>query len=80
MGELQAKIPTEVLVTDRREFELAEEGFITLTMRKGSDNAAFSLRTQFRNLKLSQILMKVKLPKPIINWELSFLTCSLSTA
>lgn len=41
MGQLQAKIPTEVLVTDRREFELAEEGFITLTMRKDSDNAAF---------------------------------------
>lgn len=40
-GELQAKIPTEVLITDRREFELAEEGFISLTMRKGSDNAAF---------------------------------------
>ncbi|MEF1220223.1 type VI secretion system contractile sheath large subunit, partial [Photobacterium damselae] len=38
---LQAKIPTEVLVTDRKEFELAEEGFIALTMRKGSDNAAF---------------------------------------
>ncbi|EDT2963761.1 type VI secretion system contractile sheath large subunit [Salmonella enterica subsp. enterica] len=41
MGQIQAKIPTEILVTDRREFELAEEGFITLTMRKGSDNAAF---------------------------------------
>lgn len=41
MGQIQAKIPTEVPVTDRREFELAEEGFITLTMRKDSDNAAF---------------------------------------
>ncbi len=41
MGQIQAKIPTEVLVTNRREFELAEEGFITLTMRKDSDNAAF---------------------------------------
>ncbi len=41
MGQVQAKIPTEVLITDRREFELAEEGFITLTMRKGTDNAAF---------------------------------------
>lgn len=41
MGALQAKIPTEVLVTDRKEFELAEEGFISLTMRKGSDNATF---------------------------------------
>lgn len=41
MGQIQAKIPTEVLITDRREYEMAEEGFITLTMRKGSDNAAF---------------------------------------
>lgn len=41
LGQLQAKIPTEVLITDRREFEMAEEGFISLTMRKGSDNAAF---------------------------------------
>jgi type VI secretion system protein ImpC len=41
LGQLQAKIPTEVLISDRKEFELAEEGFITLTMRKESDNAAF---------------------------------------
>lgn len=41
LGALQTKIPTEVLVSERREFELAEEGFIALTMRKGSDNAAF---------------------------------------
>jgi len=37
MGAVQTKIPTEVLVSERREYELAEEGF----MRKGSDNAAF---------------------------------------
>jgi type VI secretion system protein ImpC len=41
MGEIQTKIPTEILVSERREFELAEEGFIALAMRKGSDNAAF---------------------------------------
>jgi len=41
MGEIQTKIPTEVLISERREFELAEEGFIALTMRKGSDNACF---------------------------------------
>ncbi|MCF9010939.1 type VI secretion system contractile sheath large subunit, partial [Pseudomonas carnis] len=41
MGEIETKIPTEVLVSDRREYELAQEGFIALTMRKGSDNAAF---------------------------------------
>ena len=41
MGAEQNKIPTEVLLSDRREFELAEQGFIGLTYRKGSDNAAF---------------------------------------
>ncbi|MCL9782500.1 type VI secretion system contractile sheath large subunit [Vibrio sp. S4M6] len=41
MGEIKTKIPTEVLLSERREFELAEEGFIGMTMRKGSDNAAF---------------------------------------
>ncbi len=41
MGAVQTKIPTEVLISERREFELAEEGFMALTMRKGSDNACF---------------------------------------
>jgi type VI secretion system protein ImpC len=41
MGEIETKIPTEILVSDRREYELAEQGFISLAMRKGSDNAAF---------------------------------------
>lgn len=41
MGEIQTKIPTEVMISERREFELSEEGFIPLTFRKGSDNACF---------------------------------------
>lgn len=41
MGDVEMKIPTEVLVSDRREYELSEQGFIPLTMRKGSNNAAF---------------------------------------
>jgi len=41
MGSSQLKIPTEILLSERKEFELAEEGFIGLTMRKGSSNAAF---------------------------------------
>jgi len=41
MGAAEQKIPTEVLISERREYELSEEGFIALTMRKGSDNAAF---------------------------------------
>ena len=41
MGDVEMKIPTEVLISDRREYELSEQGFIPLTMRKGSNNAAF---------------------------------------
>jgi type VI secretion system protein ImpC len=41
MGEIQTKLPVEVQLTERREFELAEAGFIGLTMRKDTDNAAF---------------------------------------
>ncbi|HVZ36656.1 MAG TPA: type VI secretion system contractile sheath large subunit, partial [Polyangiaceae bacterium] len=41
MGEVQTKIPTEIQLTERREFELSEEGFIGLVYRKGTDNAAF---------------------------------------
>jgi len=41
MGRTESKIPTEVLISDRKDFELSDEGFIPLTMRKGSDNACF---------------------------------------
>ena len=41
MGELQVKVPTEVQLTERREFELSEQGFIGLTFRKDTNNAAF---------------------------------------
>ncbi len=41
MGETQTKIPTEIMLSERREFELSEEGFIALTYRKDSDNACF---------------------------------------
>jgi type VI secretion system protein ImpC len=41
MGQIETKIPTEVLISLRRDFELSEEGFIPLCMRKGADNAAF---------------------------------------
>ncbi|MGF1469520.1 MAG: type VI secretion system contractile sheath large subunit [Sandaracinaceae bacterium] len=41
MGEIQTKCPTEVQLTERREYEMAEQGFIGLVFRKESDNAAF---------------------------------------
>ncbi|MEO7330039.1 MAG: type VI secretion system contractile sheath large subunit, partial [Minicystis sp.] len=41
LGRIQTKIPTEILLTERREFELSEEGFVGFTYRKDADNACF---------------------------------------
>ncbi|MBW2453010.1 MAG: type VI secretion system contractile sheath large subunit, partial [Deltaproteobacteria bacterium] len=35
------KIPTEIMLTERREFEISEEGFIAFTYRRDTDNACF---------------------------------------
>jgi type VI secretion system protein ImpC len=40
-GETKLMSPTEIALSDRKEFELAEQGFIGLTVRKGTDNATF---------------------------------------
>jgi type VI secretion system protein ImpC len=40
-GELAMKCPTETAITDRREKELADLGFVSLVHCKGTDNAAF---------------------------------------
>ena len=40
-GEIAMKCPTEVAITDRREKEFADNGFIPLVHCKGTDNAAF---------------------------------------
>ncbi len=40
-GEVAMKCPTEVAITDRREKEFADNGFIPLVHCKGSDYAAF---------------------------------------
>jgi type VI secretion system protein ImpC len=40
-GEVALKCPTEIAITDRREKELADTGFIPLVHCKGTDYAAF---------------------------------------
>lgn len=40
-GEAKTKSPVEALISDRREFELAEQGFIPLVAKKDSDHAVF---------------------------------------
>ena len=41
MGRETVRSPIEIMISDRREFELSELGFIPLTLRKNSNNAAF---------------------------------------
>jgi type VI secretion system protein ImpC len=40
-GDMVAKVPTEVAITDRREKELNDLGFIALCYQKGTDSACF---------------------------------------
>jgi type VI secretion system protein ImpC len=40
-GETKTMAPVETMLSDRREFELSEQGFMGLTVRKGTDNASF---------------------------------------
>lgn len=40
-GETKTMPPVETTLSDRREFELSEQGFMGLTVRKGTDNATF---------------------------------------
>ena len=41
MATWRSKVPTEVIITDRREKELSDLGFIALCYRKGTDSATF---------------------------------------
>jgi type VI secretion system protein ImpC len=52
MGEIQTKIPTEIMLTERREYELSEEGLIGLVFRKDTDNAAFFSANSVQKPKL----------------------------
>ncbi len=51
-GETFMVGPTEVRISDRREYELAEEGFIGLSLRKNADNAAFFSANSVQKPKL----------------------------
>ncbi len=41
LGHIQTKIPTEIVVTERREWEISECGFIPFTYRRDTENACF---------------------------------------
>ncbi len=52
LGGEETKAPTEALISDVRELELANEGFIPLVWRKGTDNAAFFSASTARKNKM----------------------------
>lgn len=64
-GDIGVKIPTEVAITDRREKELSDLGFIPLCYAKGTDYAAF-FATQTANQPL-----KYDKPEATANADLS---------
>jgi type VI secretion system protein ImpC len=41
MQRIETKIPTEIMITERREFEIAQEGFICFTYRRETHSACF---------------------------------------
>lgn len=64
-GDIAVKCPTEIAVTDRRENELSELGFIALCYCKGTDKAAF-----FGN-QTTQKPLEYNLPSATANANLS---------
>ncbi|MCZ6486998.1 MAG: type VI secretion system contractile sheath large subunit, partial [Gammaproteobacteria bacterium] len=50
-GEMKTMPPVETKLSDRREFELSEQGFMGLTVRKGTDNATFFSATSPQKAK-----------------------------
>jgi len=76
MGEIQTKIPTEIQLTERREFELSEQGFIGLVFRKGSNNAAFFSPTLRRSRRCSATRPRAKPRRRTIASARSCPTCS----
>ncbi|MBI4706199.1 MAG: type VI secretion system contractile sheath large subunit [Deltaproteobacteria bacterium] len=51
MGHVQCKIPTEIMLTERREWELSVEGFIGLVYRRDTDGACFFSANSVQKLK-----------------------------
>ena len=41
LGRIQTKIPTEIVITERREWDLAEQGFIPFCFRRDTEDACF---------------------------------------
>jgi len=82
MGMLQTKIPTEIVLTERREFELSEQGFIGFTFRRDTDNACFFSASstqkcktfgQSEEGKLAELNFKLGTQLPYL-----FITCRLA--
>jgi len=67
-GGLDMKCPTEIAISDRREAELAKNGFMPLIHRKNTDAAAF---IGAQSLQSTMTLT----PAPTPNWPHGYLIC-----
>lgn len=51
MGHIQTKIPTEIMISERREYEISEVGFIPFTYRPDTANACFFSANSVQKVK-----------------------------
>ncbi len=51
MGHIQTKIPTEIMISERREYAIAQEGFIPFTYRPDTANACFFSANSVQKVK-----------------------------
>jgi type VI secretion system protein ImpC len=61
-GGVDMKCPTEIAISDRREAELAKNGFMPLIHKKNSDLRRSSVRSHCKNRKSMKIRMRRPMP------------------
>ena len=70
-GDIVLKCPTEVLITDRREKELNDLGFVAIVNSKGSNFAAFLGVKPLINRKFTIRIMRMLM----LNYHQGYLIC-----
>jgi type VI secretion system protein ImpC len=75
-GGVDMKCPTEIAISDRREAELAKNGFMPLVHRKNSDFAAFIGAQSLQKPASTTI----RTPPPTPTWRRGCRTCSRAAA
>ena len=75
-GGVDMKCPTEIAISDRREAELAANGFMPLIHKKNSDFAAFICAQSLQN----RLNMKTRMRQQMQLWQQDCPICSRAVA